>query len=334
MTGSERFGPASALLAVLLAATPLTLPARFLGPIGVSGPARTAAAVSRSITPAILHLRLAALSAARAQTHTIAPGETLWDISRTAGVSIAALASANHIAESGTLHPGQVLVIPAGASAPAASPATRTSSPMMRRVAPGDTLWEIARASYVSVAALAEANYLSPDAILHPGQVLNVPPPGTLALDAPEASRPARTTGRAPTRTSIVALGLQLHWPSSGWVSSRFGWRIHPIFGTREFHTGVDIASRWGAPVMAARSGIVRFAGWMGGYGRLIVLDHGGGLQTMYSHLSAMLVGSGQRVDEGQQIGRIGSTGWSTGPHLFFEVRQNGVPLDPIPYLR
>ena len=122
--------------------------------------------------------------------------------------------------------------------------------------------------------------------------------------------------------------------PSYGTITSRFGWRVHPIFGTREFHTGLDIANRYGTPVRAALGGVVRFAGWMAGYGRLVVVDHGGGLQTNYSHLSAMLVSLGERVLKGQVLGQIGSTGWSTGPHLFFEVRRNGVPVDPVPLLR
>jgi len=105
------------------------------------------------------------------------------------------------------------------------------------------------------------------------------------------------------------------------------------MFGTREFHNGMDIATRWGSPVLAARSGIVRFVGWMAGYGKLIVVDHGNGLETAYSHLSAMEVQPGAPVTQGQTIGRVGNTGWSTGPHLFFEVRRNGIPLDPARYL-
>src|SRR5205823_12214287 len=100
--------------------------------------------------------------------------------------------------------------------------------------------------------------------------------------------------------------------------SSRFGWRIHPIFGT---------------PVRSARAGIVRFVGWLRGYGRIIIVDHGQGLETSYSHLSQTLVWRGEGVDMGQILGRIGSTGWSTGPHLLFEVRRKGVPVDPFVFL-
>ncbi|TMJ09604.1 MAG: M23 family metallopeptidase, partial [Bacillati bacterium ANGP1] len=121
--------------------------------------------------------------------------------------------------------------------------------------------------------------------------------------------------------------------PSEGRITSRFGWRIHPIFGTREFHTGIDIANRSGTPVLAVEDGIVRFAGWKGGYGRLIIVAHPNGLETGYAHLSAILVTVGQQVAKGQVVGRMGTTGWSTGPHLFFEVRRNGIALDPTFFL-
>lgn len=125
----------------------------------------------------------------------------------------------------------------------------------------------------------------------------------------------------------------RLVWPARGAVTSPFGWRIHPIFGTREFHTGIDIAGRSGAAVAAAYPGTVRFVGWKSGYGQLVVVYHGGGLETAYSHLSAASVELGAHVEQDQEIGRIGSTGWSTGPHLLFEVFEHGIPRDPVGYL-
>jgi murein DD-endopeptidase MepM/ murein hydrolase activator NlpD len=119
--------------------------------------------------------------------------------------------------------------------------------------------------------------------------------------------------------------------PLRGAFTSRFGLRTHPLFGRRHFHTGVDIAAPRGTPVRAAMEGTVLFAGWYGGYGKLVVLDHGNGLSTLYGHLSAILVGAGTRVNRGDIIGRVGSTGYSTGPHLHYEVRQNGRPIDPLP---
>lgn len=159
-------------------------------------------------------------------------------------------------------------------------------------------------------------------------------------VEPAEASDPELAPRTANAGTPSLSAEAASAWPvvllrpSGGAVTSRFGWRTHPLFGSPEFHTGIDIATRYGSPVVAARAGVVVFVGWKSGYGRIVVLDHGGGLETMYSHLSASLVAPGREVEEGDEIGRIGSTGWSTGPHLFFEVRRNGVPLDPARYLK
>jgi murein DD-endopeptidase MepM/ murein hydrolase activator NlpD len=278
--------------------------------------------------------------------HVVAAGETLWGISQAAQVSVGALAQANRLSEGSPLHPGQPLKIPAGATGAApllpCAAGTRVTA-YSHRVAAGETLWRIARDGGINMAALAAANHLTEDSPLRVGQVVTVPPPGTrtsgrLKVTLNQALRD-RTAIAAPppsegTGTQSGAYRFGMVWPSAGIVSSRFGWRLHPIFRTREFHTGVDIATRWGSPVLAARDGIVQFVGWMTGYGRLVVVNHGNGLVTFYSHLSSALVAYGQRVSQGQIIGRIGSTGWSTGPHLFFEVRRDGVPVDPTRYLR
>ena len=118
-------------------------------------------------------------------------------------------------------------------------------------------------------------------------------------------------------------------WPLRGPITSRFGLRVHPLFRLRQFHQGVDISAPTGTPVRAALDGSVLFAGWFGGYGKLVVIDHGEGISTLYGHLSAILVKPGQPIARGDMLGRVGSTGYSTGPHLHFEVRQNGRPIDP-----
>jgi murein DD-endopeptidase MepM/ murein hydrolase activator NlpD len=124
-----------------------------------------------------------------------------------------------------------------------------------------------------------------------------------------------------------------LMWPVSGPVLSPFGWRIHPILHVRRMHTGIDIGVGYGVPIHAADSGTVIYATWMGGYGNVIIIDHGGGISTLYAHQSSLAVGTGARVARGQVIGYVGSTGFSTGPHLHFEVRVNGNPVDPMGYL-
>jgi murein DD-endopeptidase MepM/ murein hydrolase activator NlpD len=116
-------------------------------------------------------------------------------------------------------------------------------------------------------------------------------------------------------------------------VTSTFGYRVHPIFGDRRLHTGIDFRASTGTPITAARAGEVVFAGWRGGYGNCTIIDHGGGLATLYAHQSALKVEAGDVVSRGQVIGAAGSTGFATGPHLHFEVRVNGTPTDPMPYL-
>jgi len=129
------------------------------------------------------------------------------------------------------------------------------------------------------------------------------------------------------------APGGKLAWPVAGRLTSGFGYRIHPIFGTRRFHSGIDIAAPYGTLVKAADGGQVVQAGYFGGYGYSIMIYHGGGYATWYAHLSGFNVSMGQMVERGQVIGFVGSTGWSTGPHLHFEVRINGNPQNPLGFL-
>ncbi|MDQ7850131.1 MAG: peptidoglycan DD-metalloendopeptidase family protein [Armatimonadota bacterium] len=134
-----------------------------------------------------------------------------------------------------------------------------------------------------------------------------------------------------PAGPPVLAGGFRrFAWPARGTFTSGFGVRVHPIFRIRRMHSGVDIAAPHGAPVAAAWDGTVLYAGWFGGYGKIVIIDHGEGISTLYAHLSAILAPPGARVRQGEVVGRVGSTGFSTGPHVHFEIRVNGTPVNPV----
>jgi len=120
---------------------------------------------------------------------------------------------------------------------------------------------------------------------------------------------------------------------AGGWISSYYGMRLHPILGYYRWHSGIDIAVNSGTPIRAAEDGVVILAQYNGGYGNCVIIDHGGGISTLYAHASKILVKKGQEVRKGQTIALVGSTGLSTGPHLHFEVRVNGKTQDPLKWL-
>jgi murein DD-endopeptidase MepM/ murein hydrolase activator NlpD len=150
-------------------------------------------------------------------------------------------------------------------------------------------------------------------------------------LEAESAQIQGLIQGSGSTGTG--AYGGELFWPTNGPIVSGFGYRIHPVYGTTRFHAGVDIDGACGQAIFAAEKGTVLSAGYNGGYGNATVIDHGDGLSTLYGHQSSIGVSTGQKVGRGQQIGLVGTTGLSTGCHLHFEVRVNGQPVDPVPYL-
>ena len=144
------------------------------------------------------------------------------------------------------------------------------------------------------------------------------------------------TKKSGPSTVKVSSSGFI--YPISGRISSPFGWRTHPIFKSRIFHSGIDIAGPNGGAIKASNDGKVIFSGWYGGYGKVVILDHGvingQPITTLYAHMSAITVSNGQSVKKGQTIGREGSTGYSTGPHCHFEVRVNGKPTNPMNYIR
>ena len=152
------------------------------------------------------------------------------------------------------------------------------------------------------------------------------------AARAAAAAAAAQSAGQGSSYTWVQGTG-QLGWPVSGEITSPYGYRVHPIWGTTIYHSGIDIGVDEGTPVHAADSGVIVWSDWMGGYGYAVVIDHGNGLSTLYGHNSELAVDEGQSVSKGQVVAYAGSTGNSTGPHVHFEVRENGDPVDPMGYL-
>jgi murein DD-endopeptidase MepM/ murein hydrolase activator NlpD len=118
-----------------------------------------------------------------------------------------------------------------------------------------------------------------------------------------------------------------------GPVTSEYGYRIHPVYGSRKLHSGLDVSAPKGTPIAAVQGGTVLMAGVQGGYGNVVIVDHGDGVSTLYGHMSKINVSKGQQVDRGDVVGLVGATGTATGNHLHFEVRINGEATNPRPYL-
>jgi len=300
------------------------------------------------------------------RTVTVRDGQTLWDIAVAWGITVETIAAANNLPDVNVVKPGQRLVIPtaddpaarakvaanaatsvAAARAAARAKSAAVTSAAQRRAArtpgrsaansvavtlrEGQTLWSLARAHGVSVDAIVAANGLKSADRVRAGTRLVIPGRTTVARPSRATSvrASAQRAGDAFTKasTSAVRIARGFLWPARGQLTSRFGWRRW------RHHDGIDIAAPYGSPVYAARPGRVVFAGWYYAYGRAVIIDHGDGVQTLYGHASALLVQTGAPVGQGQLIARVGTSGRSTGPHLHFEVRHKGRPVNPMRYM-
>ncbi|SFQ99449.1 LysM peptidoglycan-binding domain-containing M23 family metallopeptidase [Desulfoscipio geothermicus] len=194
---------------------------------------------------------------------------------------------------------------------------------LLHRVVPGETLAAIALRYRVEVESILEANSNLDPLGLQPGQKIIIP-----------GARPVRTmrsTANVPA-TSRSGTARKFTLPVQGRLTAGYGQRTHPITGSRDFHEGWDLAAPEGTPIRAAAAGRVTFAGWDGGYGLAVRIDHGNGVTTLYAHASSILVSVGEQVSPGTVIARVGNTGLSTGPHVHLEVRVDGRPVDPGQY--
>lgn len=233
--------------------------------------------------------------------HTVRSGETLWDIANSYGISVNSIMSSNDIANSNRIRIGQELDI-------------LTVKGVLHEVAYGESVWEIAQRYGVPLAEITEVNSIADPGRIRPGEKIVVPGATQLLI-----------------RDVLVVNGqLQkaFDWPARARISSPFG----PRWGG--MHNGIDIAVVTGTPIRAAADGRVIYSGANGGYGIMVMIDHGSGVETRYAHHSRNVVSVGQTVKRGDIIAYSGNTGNSTGPHLHFEIRQNNKPVDPIKFLK
>jgi murein DD-endopeptidase MepM/ murein hydrolase activator NlpD len=245
-------------------------------------------------------------------TYTVVKGDNLWSISQRYDVKMTSIISTNNLKEISRLSIGQKLKLPItnmdiakaeGYSQEAAA------EEIIYYVKKGESLWTISREYNVKLEAIIAANSITDASKISAGQQLRIP----------------NVPGARSNITNFI-------WPVRGRITSPYGMRV--ISGRKDFHAGIDIGGPTGTNIVAAESGIVSYAGYMRGYGNVIILSHNGGYSTVYGHNSANLVKKGQSIRKGSVIAKMGSTGNATGPHLHFEIRSGGKPVNPLSYLK
>jgi len=249
----------------------------------------------------------------------VATGDSLWSIAGAQNLEVDTLIGSNVFRDSSLLRPGMVLRIP-------------NQDGIFYTIRSGDKIDDVARRYRVPVDRIRQVN---PTVDLHSLKAGNeIFLPGARPQIISEPARRAGT-GSGRQQASVQNRATRnFRWPVMGRISSPYGWRRHPITRRNDFHSGIDIRAGRGTVIRAARDGRVTFAGWMGAYGRTVVIEHAGGQSSLYAHCSSILVKQGDRVSAGQNIARVGSTGRATGPHLHFEIRNGNRPVNPLQFLR
>ncbi len=245
-------------------------------------------------------------------TYTVVKGDTLWSISRRYDVNMSTITSANNLKEISRLSIGQKLKLPITNMDIAKAEGydqEAAAEEIIYYVKKGESLWSISREYNVKLESIIAANNINDASKISAGQQLRIP-------NVPGA------------RSNIC----NFIWPVRGRITSPYGMRV--ISGRKDFHAGIDIGGPTRTNIVAAESGRVSYAGYMRGYGNVIILSHDGGYSTVYGHNSVNLVRKGQYVKKGSIIAKLGSTGNATGPHLHFEIRVSDKPVNPLSYLK
>jgi len=241
-------------------------------------------------------------------TYRTTPQDTFEGIATKFQLKVETLRSLNDVNDGGRSNDGTLLI--------------PSKDAIFHVLKPGQGLGDLARAYGIPLREILRVNRMMGDGDLKGGEIIVLP-------GAPYLSR------EDPRWVRLAALEVPTGFlkPTTGRFADAFGERIHPVTGKKSFHEGLDLAPGRGARVVAAQKGTVLSAGIRAGFGRLIVLDHGGGLTSWYAHLDEILVKPKQGIARGELIGKVGKSGRTTGPHLHFEIRQDGVPKNPFLFL-
>jgi len=245
-------------------------------------------------------------------TYTVVKGDNLWSISQRYDVNMNTIISTNNLKEISRLSIGQKLKLPINNMDIAKAEGygqEAAAEEIIYSVKKGESLWSISREYNVKLEAIIAANSITDASKISAGQQLRIP--------------------NVPGTSSNI---YNFIWPLRKRINSPYGMRVSS--GRKEFHSGIDIGAPTGTNIVAAESGRVSYAGYMRGYGNLIILSHDGGYSTVYAHNSVNSVKEGQYVTKGNIIGKVGRTGNATGSHLHFEIRLSGKPVNPLSYLK
>ncbi|ADO82717.1 M23 family metallopeptidase [Ilyobacter polytropus] len=245
--------------------------------------------------------------------HKVKKGDTLYSIAVKNKVSVTDIMVLNNL-NTPHINTGTKLLLKGEAK-------NSKAKPNYHIIKPGETLYRLSVWYDISVERLRQYNNL-PDNTIYVGQ--------KIYLNS-KYSKNNTQIYKSASKSSYISPTLKsFRWPiKTKEITSKFGSRIHPITGRKTTHDGVDLKSKMNTPVYAPYSGTVTYSGWMRGYGKVVIINHGNGYETRYAHLNRWLVKKGQKISKGQVIAKTGNTGLSTGPHLHYEIRKNSKPVDP-----